>query len=75
MTRMGAPRKIGKYAASRQLDKETINNPPPDVAATVQKFREICESIAARGDLGAAARGMPQRLQRIIDAHGGPTKD
>lgn len=61
--------------ATLEFDKETINNRPPNAAACVQRFRGICNTIAARGDLSKTARSMPARLKRIVDAQGGPTKD
>ncbi len=61
--------------ATREFDKQTIADPPKDSQASLERFRQICGEIAARGDLGNTARSMNARLSRIIAAGGGPTKD
>ena len=61
--------------ATPKLDKEKILNRPKKVKDTVERFRQICNGIAAEGGLSKTARSMPARMQRIIAARGGPTKD
>ena len=58
-----------------RLDVQNISSPPKDPEETLRRFKTIAMQEVQAGHMRSVFADMPQRLARVIDADGGPTKD
>ena len=59
-----------------RLDEMYVEeHPPKDADDSINRFKKLCDDLGKEGILVKTARSFKQRMKRIIDNKGGPTKD